>query len=1217
MKKKFSKRIMSSILAFGLAVTMLPISAFAAQPVTTTPGDSSLNVEYFTSTLYNWNEDVANKAAAQADYRGSSQTIYQGLKIAIRTVANTNGTYRQTSYWYRINDEYYSVYYTRTGNGYWGYTYTLYYVDSNDDYQQITQTTDGTDEVYLYSRTSSAYEGKGFYFTNSGNREAVPAFSDWIGYGDSDGIAKQNYYIYSGLAEKNLSDSANAPFSNNINAPELFDTAGNYYTDVYSNVRVPFIYDETTGYYTLDSDQNAVYFENGTASSGATMKIANRPVAFYSSTGRTMCGFQPFENVSSETVTAYKGTSDNNDETTTAYTLYDGSATYGFGMVTSVDFQMTDDGKDANGNDIEFSFSGDDDVWVYVDGVLALDIGGTHDAITGTINFATGDVTLKADKYGKIGDKATDSTMSKPSVGSLSQTNLYTALGTTLTGFASQGSHTLTIYYMDRGQGATNCLIRFNLPQRDTVSVTKKIDSAKDNEGKTSPLTDAEQASVNNVNFGFTIYEGVTPLAEKTYYIYNADNVLTGTASTNSDGHFTLKNGQTARFNVDISEEGKDYHVVEDNLKDAGYMEPEYAWSSSVSGAKVTSDAIGYTGMTVEAKGSATAADSISFICENFLDQNLPNPGAALADDTYVIDYGLPVKIENVMSNDVWRGESAKVIAVKETGEYIDGDGNGKYGETVLNEDGSITYTLTKPLDRVVTLEYTVAVTGKGNTGTDPTEETIKKTAHVYIIPATSMYYEENFSDMITYSKGSIEWTEAKDDNTYGSYQEEGEVGNPFDSTYGTDTVYLNNLGDSYGTSRYAIVDGYAAQFEYDFTGTGTAIYSRISTDSAYIRVEVEKDGANVDRQYIDTRIIGDVATNETLYNVPVYNNTGLEYGTYHVTVTVYKAGTPVNGIQNEDGELVENSDKSGSEFYLDGIKVYQPLISDVRAESAYASDGESNIALINIRSKIVADQEIGLSGDSFVTLTDEEDNIQDPDTYTSIGPNEELYLNKGNYTVSFFLLNWDSQLYDLYLGMKAPSTAATVQVGDRKINLNNSVDCYYDVSDYVTVEQVDVDENGITDFALGTLTISNASGLVSLTNIKVTGVDEFDIGYSKDLDGGDSEAINSQTLYLLPTTYSFTDNAEDGAEEAVFVPERFDVHVNYARLTKKATVNVATSTDVAYITINGTRVDPGRAGSTYSFALSFKKITKGTAFEVIAYNSDGVASEIYTAIAE
>lgn len=109
--------------------------------------------------------------------------------------------------------------------------------------------------------------------------------------------------------------------------------------------------------------------------------------------------------------------------------------------------------------------------------------------------------------------------------------------------------------------------------------------------------------------------------------------------------------------------------------------------------------------MVVQASGSNTAADSISFVCENFLDENLPNPGAALSDDEIVIDYGLPVKIENVMSNDVWRGESAKVISVEE----IDGE---QYGNAVLNEDGSIIYTLTKPLDRVVTLKYTVQVTG-------------------------------------------------------------------------------------------------------------------------------------------------------------------------------------------------------------------------------------------------------------------------------------------------------------------------------------------------------------------------------------------------------------------------------------------------------------------------------------------------------------------------
>ena len=368
-------------------------------------------------------------------------------------------------------------------------------------------------------------------------------------------------------------------------------------------------------------------------------------------------------------------------------------------------------------------------------------------------------------------------------------------------------------------------------------------------------------------------------------------------------------------------------------------------------------------------------------------------------------------------------------------------------------------------------------------------------------------------------------------------------------------------------------------------------------------------------------RMIGDIAANTTLYNIPVYNNSGLDYGTYEVTVTVYKENTPVNGIVDGTGNLITGSDKSGSEFYLDGIRVYQPVVNDDRAESAYASDGESNIALINIRSKIAADKEIGLGGDSFVTLTDVDENIINPDVYTSIGPNEELYLNQGEgdtfYEASFYLLNWDSQRYNLYLGMKTPgNNTASVQVGGRTVSLNNSADCYYDVSDYVTVEMLDLDEDGTEETALGTLTISNATGLVSLTNIKVTGVDEFDIGYSEDLEGGDIEA---QTLYLLPSNYSFTDDSDEepADDAAVFEPERFDVHVNYAKLTKKATVNAATSKDVAYITIDGERVDPGVAGNTYSFALSFKKVTKGTTYEVIAYNADGVASEPIIAVAE
>lgn len=1208
MKNKIPKRILAGILTFGMAASLMPATAFAAVDADAQPGDGKIPVEYFSSTLYRWDEDAANQAAANADMKGELE--YKLVNsIRFSQIAPQNGTDVSTNYWYHTDGQYYQVYYTRSSN-FFGTSYTLYYFNGSV-YREIESSTRGDRQVNaeLYTRSGS-YEGRGFYFTSAGNKpedQYVPAFSKWSN-------TNQNYYIYSGLAASNLDESSNAPFSDTVNAPELFDANGNEYTEVYTNVDVPFVYDEETGYYELNSDKQAVYFDGGKAASDTEMTIADKPVSFQAGTPKDpMCGFQPFEDVSSHIQRAYMGTSADQDQQTTAYTLSDSSPTYGFGMVTSVDFQMTDDGKDADGNPIEFSFSGDDDVWVYVDGVLALDIGGTHDAITGTIDFSTGNVTLTAEKYGKVGDKATDSSLSHPTDGTLSQGNLYTKLGTTLTGFASDGNHELTIYYMDRGRGATNCLIRFNLPQRDTVSVAKEISRAKDKEGNTSPLTEAEQASIDNVNFGFTIYEGEIALANKTYYLYE-NGALISTPSTDGSGHFTLKNNQEARFTVDISEEGKNYHVVEDDLSGAGYTEPAYTYSSNIRSAEQTEEANGFTGMTVAAKGSATAADSISFVCENFLDQNLPNPGAALADDTYIIDYGLPVKLENVMENDVWRGETAKVTGVVEQGDYIAEDG--VYGDVTLNADGSIVYTLKRPLDRVVNLKYTVEVTGKGNSGTTATEETITKDANIYIIPATSMYYEEDFSNMITYMD-NLTWEDINDGKDYGEYQEEGKVGTAGDSTYGTDAIYLSNTGDSYGTSKYVSAADYATQFSYKFTGTGTAIYSRISRESPYIRVEVAKDGEEVDRQYIDTRVIGNVAANTTLYNIPVYNNSGLDYGTYDVTVTIYKKGTPVNGQTDEDGLLIPGTDQSGFEFYLDGIRVYQPLANDDRAESAYASDGESNIALINIRSKIVADQEIGLGGDSFVTLTDVNNNIQNPEDYTSIGPNEELYLNEGTYAASFYLLNWDSQRYSLYLGMKTPgNTGASVQVGGSTVQVNNSADCYYDVSDYVTVEMLDLDEDGTEETALGTLTVSHATGLVSLTNIKVTGVDEFDIGYSEDLESGDMEA---QTLYLLPSNYSFTDESdEENAEEAaVFEPERFDVHVNYARLTKKATVNAATSQDVAYITINGERVDPGVAGNTYSFALSFKKVTKGTTFEVIAYNADGAASEPITAVAE
>lgn len=1080
-------------------------------------------------------------------------------------------------------------------------------------------TTQYSNKKYLSLSNTTSYEGKGFYFTDTADgkpdRTYVPSFSRWDSQKDINSIHTQNYYIYSGLAASKLSESSNVPFSDEVNAANLFATDGSNtdYTSVYTNVQVPFIYDPETGYYTLSSDDNAVYFANGTGASDSTMLIADKPAAYRNRTigSYYVTGFQPFSSLSSNTKTdqavksARKVNADNAN--TSAYTC---DPTYGFGLVTDVTFQMTDTGKDAKGNDIVFEFSGDDDVWVYIDGVLALDIGGTHDAINGKINFATGDVTLSS-SYGKVGDKAADKDMSEYAnlTKTLSQTNLYEALGTTRTGFAAQGNHNLTIYYMDRGQGRTNCLIKFNLPQRDSLSVTKNITQSKTPSGVTSPLTEAEQANINGVDFGFTLYRDGNPVPNKTYYLtYTEDGVeKQTTASTDANGHFTLKNGQTAKFLGEISSEtkGTQLYVVEDTLDMNAYTTPEYSYTTNISGGVTVEDASEFTSMKLTAVGSDTAADTIAITCTNYLNATLPNPSIQPADDMIVVDYGLPISIstEKLLSNDTRRGDSFEITGVE----------GGSYGTAVLNEDRTITYTLEKRLDGIEELIYTAVAHSANEEGVDSEPATGK----IKIIPATSVYYEENFGSdgnklVTTKTKNATFTTEG---TSLTDYQETGYVGDPNDSTYGADAVYMDNLGDSYGTSLKANTTNGAAQYSYTFTGTGTTIYGRVSNKTGYIRVTVtNREGEEVDKQYIDTINYVTVPDGEkeqildtTLYNIPIYQNTGLQsgYDTYKVTIYVYKSGT-LHDVNNE--------------FYLDGIRVFQPMgtsddpaVGYETANSAYAADGEQNVAVVNIRDKIAADTEGGYANDIF-TLTDVNGDIGDVAAYTGIGPNQELYLKEG-YSGSFALVNWDSKDYKLYLGMKAPNgKSAQVTIGGKNFKINNSADCYYDISDCVKSETLD------DGTVVGYVKIEGVSGLTALTNIKVTGMDEFNLAYSKNLnkENEDIETGNeeeAQTLYLVSRTYAESMTAEE--ETPIFTPASITVSCSYASKSKRATVNVVTSKDVNYVTIDGVKVTGKNVSGKLRFTLSYKKVEAGTTWDIVAYNADGVASEHYTATAQ
>lgn len=1276
MKTKFAKRALSFVLTLGMLATLLPVTALAATEVTPNPSqnsDTKLNVEYFDSTLYSWDEAAANAATAEADYKSNgyasgnptiaevqsgsyyldtdltqkvtveSETIgeagytEESLKYLDICPNNNNNNNTLTDYYYLSNDTYYSVYYTCTGKK--PKTYTLYYY--NDKYIPIGTTNNGNDTVTLYTRSDSAttyyltyngeaveegttytstsstvnttlysastdgsYEGKGFYFTASGRKPEdanIPNFSKWVDNA-------QNWKIYSGLAASKLSESGNAPFSDAVNAANLFADADNNYTSVYKNVKVPFIYDEETGYYELNSDKNAVYFENGTGASNAQMLIADLPAGYvgYSGTSTSVTGFAPFNGLSNTTMTGYTAGS---SSTTTAYGINAASNTnyssngmkYGFGMVTTVNFQMTDNGKDANGNDITFEFAGDDDVWVYIDGTLALDIGGTHDAITGSINFATGDVILhSAEGYDSIGDLATD-TVVDDSTG-LSQTNLYTALGTTLTGFAASGNHTLTIYYMDRGQGRTNCLIKFNLPQRDSVSVTKNI--AEKYSGIDETIPSDVMAVLNNIDFHFTAYKNEAIVPNKSYSIYDKENNLVGTGSTDDNGGFTLKNGQTATFkNISLDEEVS-YYIVEDTSSLSNrWSTPSWTVTSTVADAAI-SGGNGATSGTVTVTGSETAADTVTFVCTNSY-MYVSDLAVDANNDTIVIDYGLPVEID-VLHDDIISNGTFTALTVDKT--------KGTYGAMAVTEDNKLLYTLTKPLSGIETFTYTV-------TAQDSTDgSSVTDTATLTIIPATSVYYEENFGPVgeklvTTKTNNAIFTTE---DTSLTGYQETGFVGTTTDSTYGTDAVYLNNLGDSYGTSLKVDTTYGAAQYSYSFTGVGTTIYGRVSNVTGYIRVTVKNSaGDTVDTQYIDTINYVTVPEGEsdqildtTLYNIPIYQNTMLDniqessYGTYTVTIYVYKSGT---------------LHETNNEFYLDGIRVFQPMGTSTEdnagyaaANSAYAADGEQNVAVVNIREKIVADSE-GEYADDVFTLTDVNGEIQNVEAYNDIGPNQELYLKDG-YSGSFALVNWDSKSYKLYLGMKAPNgKSSEVTVGSGTFEITNSADCYYDISDYVEVETLD------DGTVIGYVNIEGVSGLTALTNIKVTGVDEFNLAYSTDLDrdNEDDNVDTESTLYLVSKAYAtgLTEEAEE--EIPVFVPASITTSCSYASKTKKATVNVVTSKDVSYVTINGTKVTGKTVSGKLRFSKSYTKVISGTTYEIVAYNADGLASESYTVTAK
>lgn len=267
--------------------------------------------------------------------------------------------------------------------------------------------------------------------------------------------------------------------------------------DVYNNVAFPFtkkqIFDEDTGvdYWYFDSQDTTLYLKQDSEtkqyflksstdneqereksrnldsdSASKTITKNGKPVSSY--------GYFPFN----ETATAGRASTYN----------------YGFGTKLQMDFTLTDDGMVETkkiGDDgkpistsIKFFFSGDDDVWVFIDGQLALDVGGAHGKVSGLLEFGETEekgkeknsVTAYVSKVKKGGTPESNQKGSPAKTVKYNGEDInFYAQGTTLT-FDKGQKHTLTMYYMERGMWESNMAVAFNFPDNNELQVQKKVD---------------------------------------------------------------------------------------------------------------------------------------------------------------------------------------------------------------------------------------------------------------------------------------------------------------------------------------------------------------------------------------------------------------------------------------------------------------------------------------------------------------------------------------------------------------------------------------------------------------------------------------------------------------------------------------------------------------------------------------------------------------------
>lgn len=702
-----------------------------------------------------------------------------------------------------------------------------------------------------------------------------------------------------------------------------------------------------------------------------------------------------------------------------------------------------------------------------------------------------------------------------------------------------------------------------NTPKVGSLSVAKKY----------------EGYAPENETFGFTVLVDLT--GHDYYDSYKLKYTGTQNGTTDENGHFTLKVGDTVTFAgipagatykvVEDSPQAGDTWVQETTSDVTGKIEADVTSAAVVTNKTKTTvkdyviyaeagktvtyapDGVTITELTAQTTGDTVINTNVKGGKGEFTPES-PNEKYVVnytgtttnngnftgtitvytykaTDKVYVFDYGLESNIAdattgdglfqdgtfyNDKAKDTVDDTTAKLDQITSEASDIDDRQTEITGnQNAINRDGSAEGEVTfKPIafmDKVEKYTYTANITKvdtEFNSANPETGTTVHGT--IKTMPANVVYYEDNFNEKANSSNSAVKIIYSENNTSKDGTDVKLEQSNDQSEQYGHDNAYAN--GDKYSSGSSTKMEK-SATATFTFKGTGFDIISRTNTETGTIGVKVYK-GEKASGEPIRNIPLITYYDDGDLYQVPVIHETDFDYGTYTVVVEVKS--------YNPDGIV----------FYLDGVRIYEPLDDQEYTDeegTTYDSDNylesEVDAHIYEIRPMIIGNTVDGKTANHAMlmqytpggnvvlsaggnTVVETLNGIvpegatettDDFERYWKWGPNNELYLEPGN-AVGFLI---PADIYDstkpyatFQIGAKATSNKAVTlktilpdgtKAKDSTITVNSATDMYYKIN--VT------DEMKTKDGKYYQVVIANTDGgMVSLTNIKST-CDPIDFG--------------------------------------------------------------------------------------------------------------------------